>query len=72
MELKKKQEDLKRRKKQMSEKDLAKMGAELVSAQQDVLCMCVFGGVRECREGLRRGAEERSKKVPSVLTGSSC
>ena len=41
MELKKKQEDLKRRKKQISEKDLAKMEAELVSGQQNVLCVCV-------------------------------
>ena len=64
MELKKKQEDLKRRKKQMSEKDLAKMEAELVSYQQDVLCVCVFGGVVECREGIEEGSGGEIKKSP--------
>ena len=66
MELKKKQEDLKRRKKQISEKDLAKMEAELVSGQQNVLCVCVcvFGAVVECREGIEEWSGGEIEKGP--------
>ena len=79
-ELRKKQEDLKRRNQHMNEKEREKLEAELVSAQHSKTCFvcmcCFFGGWVHAEKRLGLGGAVREwwgggageeEKVPSLL-----